>query len=241
MKKVLFSIVLLLVLTAGTNAQMRSAANWIGKFGIAGGFTPVYLLPDLGAINNNAFGFNVDELSENGFIGFGGAGYGYIMVVKNLRVGGIGFGGTTSVDAVNNNVKQEIVYSNGVGGLTLEYTLPFVKGLAISVGSIIGRGNIEIEVYNNAGSVSFEDLSNSESTVDVNHVFRNKYWIFSPTLNVDIPLNRFIAIRVGAGYNISFGGEWEADNGRSVNNVPDDINGSYPFIQTGIFMGLFSF
>jgi hypothetical protein len=58
---------------------------------------------------------------------------------------------------------------------------------------------------------------------------------------VEIPAYHMLCFRIGAGYNYTFGSKWTYDNNQDLLNVPSDINGSSFFIQTGIFIGLFSF
>jgi hypothetical protein len=69
----------------------------------------------------------------------------------------------------------------------------------------------------------------------------NNYWIVTPTLNIDIPVYRFVALRIGTGYQFAIDGEWEANNNQIITSVPDDLNGNSFFIQIGIFAGFFSF
>jgi hypothetical protein len=48
-------------------------------------------------------------------------------------------------------------------------------------------------------------------------------------------------LRIGAGYQLSFGSDWTADNDQNLSNVPSDLNGNSFFIQSGLFIGFFSF
>jgi hypothetical protein len=43
------------------------------------------------------------------------------------------------------------------------------------------------------------------------------------------------------GYQITFADDWTADNDQPVANVPSDLNSNSFFIQSGIFIGFFSF
>ena len=42
---------------------------------------------------------------------------------------------------------NEAIYSLGGGGLTVEYTLPFIKNIGVSVGAILGAGSMSLELY----------------------------------------------------------------------------------------------
>jgi hypothetical protein len=101
-----------------------------------------------------------------------------------------------------------------------------------------------MDVYNNNGNFSWNDIwseTQNASTNKVNHSLRNSFFIFAPTLNIDIPLYRFISFRIGAGYKITFGDEWEIDNDQEIKDVPSDLNGNAFFLQSGIFIGFFSY
>ena len=63
----------------------------------------------------------------------------------------------------------------------------------------------------------------------------------SPTVNLDLPITRFLAIRGGLGYQFTFGSDWEIGNERKIQSVPSDIDSDGLFIQTGILIGLFAF
>jgi hypothetical protein len=52
---------------------------------------------------------------------------------------------------------------------------------------------------------------------------------------------RFISFRAGVGYLFEFGGTWKADNDREIMNVPANLTKDSFFIQTGIFLGFFSY
>ncbi len=227
------------------SAQDSKSIKWIAKFGAAGGFIPNLMFPDYSTLNEmtGAYGF---EAFEGPVITWGGGGYAYIMLVDNLRIGGIGFGGSRTKSFVSNGSQKEVKYFIGGGGLTVEYTFPFIKNIAVSVGGIIGGGALEIEMYKNKGEFTWEGIwkdldDNNSPSRKVSHKLKNNYFTFAPTLNVDIPFNRFLAFRVGAGYLFSLGNNWEADNGQTLINVPDNLNANSFFIQTGLFIGLFAF
>lgn len=196
----------------------------------------MYMTPDLSVINSE-FAFDTD-----GVITYGGGGYAYIMFIDNLRIGGSGFAGSRSESSGN----SEVSYSIGGGGITVEYTLPFIKRIAVSPGFMLGAGSIEMEISRNNGSLKWSGVWNDFAQSDINtsnltRRLTNSYYMFSPTLNVDIPFNRFLAFRIGAGYQMTFSDEWTVDNNQSISGVPSDLNGNSFFIQTGLFVGFFAF
>lgn len=65
--------------------------------------------------------------------------------------------------------------------------------------------------------------------------------MIAPTINVDIPVHRLIALRVGAGYSLALSNKWELENEQEVLSVPNDVKSGGLFISTGIFIGFFSY
>ncbi len=235
-------LILILLLSIGLQAQDYEKVGLISKFGAAVGFTPVWTIPNVSTMNSYLQGFGVENINTSGFIGYGGSGYIYVLVVKNLRVGGIGFGGTTTLSSSNNNSRSAEYYS-GMGGLTIEYTLPFVKDIAISVGGIIGGGSTSINLYQNSGPQNWDNIWTDFNSPSLNQrrELKNAFFTITPTINLDYPINRFIAFRIGGGYTIPFSTSWEADNGNEINNLPGNLSSNSFFIQTGIFIGFFAF
>jgi hypothetical protein len=213
-------------------------------FGGGGGYVPGWSIPNIDPINIQLKNIGFKELSTDGIYTSGGAGYIYIGMIKNLRVGGMGYSGSISESSLNNGVNQEAIYSIGGGGLTVEYTLPFIKNWGVSVGAVLGAGSLTVELYRNDGSFNWNNLFENigdGNTSNISRTLKNNYWLFSPTLNIDIPLYRFVVFRIGAGYQLTLGNDWEVDNGQAISNVPSDLDGDAFFIQSGLFIGFFSF
>jgi len=215
-------------------------------FGGGGGYTPGWRFPNLDPLNKELSDINMPKLSESGFYSSGGAGFIYIGFIDYLRIGGMGFGGSTSETSSKdaNGFTKEVRYNLSGGGLTVEYSLPFIRNMAVSLGFLFGGGGIKIDVYNNNGNFSWDDIWNetmNDSTQNINHSLSNSFFIFAPTLNVDIPFNRFISFRIGGGYQITFSNDWKVDNDQELKNTPSDLNGNTFFLQSGIFIGFFSY
>jgi len=241
MKKIALILTLLISFNP-SKAQSGDEVGWIAKFGAAGGFSPVYMFPDLGELNKFMPGFGVPEFS-NGMFGFGGGGYAYIMFLENVRIGGVGFGGSMHKDAYTGGLYKEAEYTVGFGGFTIEYTLPFIKGFAVSLGAIIGGGELEVNLYQNSGPTNWNSIWTEFNGASSNTSRRMVYSFFSlsPTVNIDVPVNRFIALRFGGGYNWSASGEWKIDNDQNLAGVPDSFNSDSFFVQTGVYFGFFAF
>ena len=245
--RIKLSVILFIVLILFTSVLFSQEKRYFDTpFGGGGGYTPGWYFPNLDPLNKELIEIGIPELSESGFYSSGGAGFIYIGFVDYLRIGGLSFNGTTSEVSsrdVNGFIK-EARYDLSGGGFTFEYSLPFIRNIAVSPGILLGAGSLKIDVYNNNDNFSWDNIWNetaNASTENINHSLSNSFFIFAPTLNVDIPLYRFISLRIGGGYQITFGGEWELDNNKTIEGVPSDLNGNSFFLQSGIFIGFFSY
>ena len=237
-KKLLFSVLFLTsIVSYGQSGQFFDA-----PFGGGIGYVPAWYVPNVDPINIQLNEIGMKELSTGGFYSSGIAGFLYIGFVKNLRVGGMGYGGSVSSSQTIENVNQEVVYSLGGGGATIEYTLPFIKDIGVSVGAAIGTGSLELDIYRNSGDFTWEGSWDPNVPYEgYNRKLKNSFWLVAPTINLDYPIYRFVSLRLGVGYQIAFADEWTADNDQPVSNVPSDLNSNSFFIQSGIFIGFFSF
>jgi hypothetical protein len=237
-KRIFFTILFLTTsIIYGQSGQFFDA-----PFGGGIGYVPAWYIPNIDPINDQLNQIGISQLSTSGFYSSGIAGYLYVGFVKNFRIGGMGYGGSLSTSDEN----REVIYSLGGGGLTLEYTLPFIKNLGVSIGAAIGAGNLDLDIYQNSENFTWEgtweELSDptfiSES---FNRKLKNSYWMLTPTLNLDYPIYRFVSLRLGGGYQLTFADEWTADNDKPVSGIPTDLNSNSFFIQSGIFIGFFSY
>lgn len=237
-------VVILLIVTQKIYSQQ--AEYFDAPFGGGIGYVPAWYIPGLDPVNTELKSLGMPELSSSGFYSSGIAGFVYIGFIKNLRIGGMGFGGSLSSTLEQGTLNREVVYSLGGGGVSVEYTLPFVKDFGLSVGAVVGAGNMEIQLYRNNGNFSWDGLWDEfgdpgSNSGNVASKMENSFWIFTPTINFDWPIYRFVLLRIGAGYQFTFNEDWTADNGQTLNNVPSDLSANSFFVQSGIFVGFFSF
>lgn len=236
-------LAIVIIFTAITFPQQQKK-YFDAPFGGGVGYVPGWYIPNLDPVNVELKSMGMPELSTSGFYSSGGAGFIYLGFLKFLRVGGMGYGGSVSSSQTIDGLNREVVYNLGGGGITIEYTLPIIKDIALSLGAIIGAGTLKIQMYRNSGDFNWQgtwgEFASDEST-SFSRTLENSYWMFTPTVNLDFPLNRFILIRLGAGYQLAFNDEWTADNDKELKNVPSDLNANTFFIQSGLFVGFFSF
>jgi len=242
MKKINFIAFFVLISFATVFSQTEEYFD--APFGGGLGYNPGWIVPNVDIINTQIKLLGIPEFSNSGFYTSGISGFMYLGFLKQFRAGGFGFGGSTSNDISISGINKEAVYSISGGGLTIEYTLPYVRNWGISIGTIIGRGSLHLDIYQNKGSESWgnlwSDLS-SNTSQNIHSSLINSYWFATPILNIDIPVDRFITFRIGAGYQFTIGDKWKLDNDVDLTGVPSDLNADSYFIQTGIFIGFFSF
>ena len=226
-------------------AQMKSQVGWMSKFGVAGGLTASWMFPNYDEINKQLPNFGITEKLSGGLLTWGGSGYIYLMIVDDVRIGGMGFGGTQSVFSNSNGFNREVKYGIGGGAFTVEYTLPFIKRIGVSLGAMIGGGKLTVEQYKNNDSFSWQgtwdEFGGNNETTNISRRMENNYFTLTPTINIGIPLTRFFAIRVGSGYQFTMSESWTIENDKVLNNVPSSVNGDAFFIQTGIYLGFFAY
>ena len=241
-----FFLSFIIIITVSSSGYSQESSFYDAPFGGGGGYVGGWIVPNVNGVNTELKKIGMPNLTTGGFYTSGGAGFIYLGIVPGLRIGGTGFGGSRSSSSKflhssgpeNFFTYNEAIYKMSGGALTIEYTLPFIKNIGVSIGTWIGRGSLEIDFYSNTGG---QDWNSILAPYNVNVSLKNDYWIITPTLNVDIPAYRLLSFRIGTGYQFTFGSHWSYDNNKDIYNAPSDINGNSFFIQTGIFIGLFSF
>ena len=104
--------------------------------------------------------------------------------------------------------------------------------------------NPYIDIYKNKGDFTWGDVWSDIQAVNSKSEYKKitkSFFTITPTVNIDIPLNRFIAFRLGAGYQTDLSGEWKIDNEQTLFNVPSKLNANAFYVQTGLFFGFFAF
>ena len=85
---------------------------------------------DVKEINNFLIAGSAAPLKENGVCLAGGGGAAYIIVVPNLRVGGLGMSGSISSTSVDvTGLRRDAKLNVGFGGVTVEYVFNLAEHL----------------------------------------------------------------------------------------------------------------
>lgn len=255
MKKLVCIFISLFILTIPLISQdkdddqkERSYSYWNKtKVGGAGGVTPIIGLFENKGIDKYLAGAGLPTLGSDPIYIIGGEGYGYIMFLKNVRMGGFGGSGTRSVskyDAVA-NVRKEVDYTVSYGGFLLDYVQPITYKLDIAIGATIGGGTVDLSLRRDNGSfkewdslwTNYGNVNNLTS--NYTRKIQGSYVVLNPHITIEYTLLTWMQLRVGIGYPIMFSPEWKLDEKYEINSVPTNIKPSGYTINAGIMFGFF--
>lgn len=220
------------------------------KIGGAGGFTQSWLFLNVDPINDVMRGNHMAEFRKRGLFMVGGQGYGYILLVANLRIGGMGMSGSMKSRTLSGNVVREVELSAGYGGVTVEYTVPIIPRLDVSVGMLVGGGGIDLK-FNRSYSLAqrwdstwgdFGDANGPGPAVgEYSGKLSGSFFVYQPALDVEYAVLRWLGVRMGVSYVGMSNPTWKRDDKFEVFGVPDDVTGKGWSVNTGIFIGTFVF
>jgi hypothetical protein len=217
------------------------------KVGLFGGFTPGWLFVDVKPINSFLAAGKGAPLKEDGVFMTGGAGAAYIMLLPNVRVGGIGMTGSiksTSIDI--NAIRRDAEMRVGFGGITVEYVLPVTERFDIAFGGMLGWGGIDLTLrQSNGGSNTWTGeqqlfgLWNAGTPGNLTRTLSGSFFIWSPTVHVEYSLLGWLGVRLGASYVGMVFPSWRVDGNYDLLGVPSDVSGRGFMVQAGLFVGTF--
>ncbi len=220
----------------------RSAA---AKIGGAVGFTPSWLFIDIGPINQVLNNAQAAPFDNGRLMMYGGQGYAYVLFVPNLRIGGMGAGGTMTSRSLSGNIRRDIELSAAFGGVTLDYVIPVAPRFDLTLGMLFGKGGMDLKITRDDGQAkAWDDLwnnygNNFSPTQDYTRKLSNSFFVYQPSVNVEFSLLRWIGLRAGVSYMAISGSDWTLDDRYDVFGVPSTISGKGWMINTGIFLGTF--
>jgi hypothetical protein len=221
----------------------------MAKVGLFGAFTPGVIFPDVKPINDFLKGGGAAPLKEDGVFLWGGAGAAYIMLVPNLRVGGVGMSGSIKSTLVNvsTNVRKEAELRIGYGGVTIEYVVPIFEELDVAGGVMLGTGGIDLVLRQSNGAsdtwqTEQDFLGNGLATPTPNNVTRTisgKFFVYVPSVYIEYSILGWLAVRGGASYVGMVAPSWHVDDNYEVVGVPGTVNGKGFMANIGIMLGTF--
>lgn len=217
------------------------------KMGFFGGFTPGWLFVDVEPINKFLQNSGGAAFKEDGVFMFGGAGAAYIMFVPNLRVGGLGMGGTISSTSLDGqNLRRDADLNVSLAGVTVEYVVPIVTRLDVSFGVMLGGGGLDLTLRQDNGGNSRWDEEwkyfGGDPTARIYNLTRKysgSYFVWVPSVNIEYALLGWVGVRLGASYVGMSAPSWQVDDQYDLLGVPDDVHGKGFMLQAGFFVGTF--
>jgi hypothetical protein len=217
------------------------------KVGLFGGFTPGVLFPDLGPVNDFLIAGRATPMNNKGIFMVGGAGAAYIMLVPNLRVGGVGMSGnqkSTSLDPTG--LRREAEIKVGYGGVTIEYVIPIMEKFDFAFGAMLGTGGMDIILRQFNGDAntwkSEQDLLGSGLGASGNNLTRTlsgSFFVYVPSVSFEYAVLNWMAIRFGASYVGMAAPSWKVDGNFDLLNVPSEVSGRGFMINAGLLVGTF--
>lgn len=211
-----------------------------GIIGGGGGIAPTWSFINTDVLNAELAAKGLPVLSEDGMFMFGGHGYAYIVVIPNLRIGGMGYGGSMETRRDQGGRYQSTRLDVSAGGVTLEYVIPIGR-LHFAFGGLIGGGAYTLtltETDNTAKTWGSLFPTSPGSAVDSRHELVNSFFALQPTFSLEYELHPFIVAGLTAGYFGTVGDDWEMDDNFAVLNMPKfDMSGA--FVRFGLTFGLF--
>lgn len=229
----------------------RSYSYWNrSKVGGAGGVTPIVGMFDNKEINKFLTGAGMPTLASDPLYLIGGEGYGYIMFLKNVRMGGFGASGKRTVSAIQSitsggNMRKEVDYKVSYGGFLIDYVQPIAYRLDVAVGASIGGGQINVTMRRDI--IGYADWNtvwtdfgnpNTQSAVYTRNL-NGGFAVFNPHASVEYTMLTWLQLRIGIGYPIMFSPEWKLDEKYDIVSVPSNIKASGYTVNAGIMFGFF--
>jgi hypothetical protein len=218
--------------------------SWTG-----GGFSVGYFTPNLDKFNADLAVPFVDQEVKNTVLLFGGQGFIPFPYIRNIRIGGMGYGGKTEkccVDytaASGQNLTRSITYSLGYGGMMLDYALPLGwNRINVLVGTELALGGVDIEVKQAAKRTFFDISKEFDSpTTNITHTYSSSFFLYKPRVILEYAPTNFLMFALSAGYQGTSMGTWKVDGDVDLGDTAklDPINASGLIIHLSLNIGFF--
>jgi hypothetical protein len=222
------------------------------KLGGAGGFTMNYLFINTKDLNTFLALGKTGQLSEKGMFLYGGEGYGYVMFLKNIRMGGMGASGTLTASSplqlipnTSDYLKREVQLDVSYGGFLVGYSQPILPRLDIALDVMIGGGEMNLQVWRTKNPFHQWDsiwthIGNPQyNETEYSQRLDGEFFTYQVSLNIEYAMLQWLGVRVGAGYSGMTAPEWKLDEKYSIDGVPTSISAQGFAVNFGIFAGFF--
>lgn len=186
-------------------------------WGGGGGPFIMQFSPDLGELNRK---LNPVVGSFEGGIRMIGGG-GLAGVSRNVRLGGLGAGGSKKIEGNG----REAELSIGYGGFLAEYVLPLGR-IQCFLGGVIGWGSIDLRLSRANWNMSWNDFWNdfegdSLSSNDYSGHLTSSFFCYEPYVGLQLAFTQWLYLRGSIGYfgaNVDKGG-WK-ESGIKLHDSP---------------------
>ncbi|MGA9115956.1 MAG: hypothetical protein WB626_04210 [Bacteroidota bacterium] len=228
----------------------RSRAARIGAFG---GVTPGWLFLDVKPFNEFLEPAGAAPLADDGVVLWGGAGAAYIMFVPNLRVGGMGMGGSlrsTALDA--EGVRRDAELGVGFGGVTVEYVVPILERLDVAFGAMLGGGGVDLTLRQDVGGAKtwdrekryfttgdYRDNAGTGQIGSISRKLSGAFFVWVPSVHVEYGFLGWVGARLGVSYVGMTAPSWSLDDRYDLLGVPSGVHGRGVMVNAGLFLGTF--
>lgn len=249
MKHAIPIITLLLLLTSCSSLRaqgegeqpVRKRKTSGGIVGIGGGVTFSWYFLNTKELNAELALRAFPALSEDGLFFMGGHGHAYIIFIPNVRIGGMGAGGTLETTSTSNGVSRSTKLSTSFGGVTLDYVIQFGR-FHIALGGLVGMGRNTLALtMASDGAKDWAEIFLPPAPNDAagyRHEMTQSFFTYQPALTIEYDISPFIVLGLSGGYFGVSGDSWELNEAFPLRNVPD-FKFSSPFVRAVLTVGLF--
>jgi len=221
------AFVALLCIVSQANAQL-----WGG----GGGPYVMTFGPDLRELNDQLWPVLGKDFGER-FVFLSG-GYGSGSIAPNIRIGGSGADGKSTISGND----RQTTLSIGYGGFLTEYVIPWGR-FQFLVGGVLGGGNIGLKI-SRASDLNWDEFwqnftSDSISSENFSGDISASFFYGEPYLGIQYAVTPWAYIKIDFGYSVIMLGSasWK-EGGKTLTGAPD-MNLSTPFVRAGVYFGYF--
>ncbi|MFP3953960.1 MAG: hypothetical protein ACLFVS_07540 [Candidatus Acetothermia bacterium] len=146
------------------------------------------------------------SLEDEGYKSFDGtvlvtSGGGHLNVTDNLRIGGIGYQGSTDTSFTDGNGDLAIKF----GGLLLEGKFGLTDSLSFLAGGLAGMGTLDLKINESIPETFSGALTDTPNT---HHLTKN-YFGIQPSLVIELAIFPWLSLRANASYLWGPGEGWD--------------------------------
>lgn len=205
-------------------------------WGGGGGPYVVVFQPELEVLDSQLRYVIGDGFDGNLF--FLSGGYGSGSIAPNLRVGGLGAGGKSTISGND----RQATLSLGYGGFLTEYVVPW-RRFQFFVGGVLGGGNIGLKI-SRASRLSWSSFwdnfaADSVSSANFSGDLSATFFYGEAYLGFQYAVTPWAYVKIDVGYPVMRLGSasWKESSTR-LTGAPDMVL-SAPFVRVGVYFGYF--